>query len=185
MEAYQELVKEIETCQLCPLAQTRNRAVAGAGNMGARLMLIGEGPGAEEDKNGVPFVGAAGRLLSDMLDAVDIKRDSVYITNIVKCRPPGNRNPKDEEAAACMPYLYRQIALVDPQVILLLGAVALNFFLDKDMRITKVRGNWYQWEGRWVMPTFHPAYLLRNGTQKPSSFEDMVALRVKLKELEG
>lgn len=183
MERYDDLVKEISLCRGCVLCEERNMAVAGSGNIHADLMLIGEGPGAEEDKNGVPFVGAAGRLLTDMLDAVDIDRNKLYVTNIVKCRPPKNRTPKDDEAAACLPFLKRQIELIDPKVILLLGATALRYMLSPDLRITKTRGTWHEVNGRWIMPTFHPAALLRDPRKKVDSFEDMVALRRKIKEL--
>ncbi|PWL40937.1 MAG: uracil-DNA glycosylase [Bacillota bacterium] len=183
MDRYEELVKEIALCKNCVLYEERNMAVAGSGSIGADLMLIGEGPGAEEDKNGVPFVGAAGRLLTDMLDAVDIDRDKLYVTNIVKCRPPKNRTPKDEEAAACLPYLQRQLEIIDPKVILLLGATALRYVLSPNLRITRDRGTWHQVDGRWIMATFHPAALLRDPRKKPDSFDDMVSLKLKIREL--
>jgi DNA polymerase len=159
------------SCQACPLAQGRKTVVCGNGCPQARLMFIGEGPGEEEDKQGVAFVGRAGHMLTNMILAMGFDRNSnapekaVYIANIVKCRPPGNRNPSEQEAAACLPYLRRQIELVKPQAIVLLGAVALRFLLGKT-GITQRRGTWLEYQGIPVMPTFHPAYLLRFEGQK-------------------
>ena len=131
MENYQALLQEIETCQACPLCQARTNVVPGDGNLQAKIMFIGEGPGAEEDKRGIPFVGAAGQLLDQMLDTIGLRREDVYIANIVKCRPPANRVPKPDEVAACMGYLERQIEIVDPKIIVLLGATALNHWFSK------------------------------------------------------
>ncbi len=166
-----ELQQAMLNCQACPLAQERHSVVCGDGFPKARLMFIGEGPGEEEDKQGIAFVGRAGQLLSNMIKAMGFDRNSntpenaVFIANIVKCRPPGNRNPSEQEAAACLPFLQRQIELVKPQVIVLLGAVALHFLLNKT-GISKCRGTWLDYQGIPVMPTFHPAYLLRFESQK-------------------
>ena len=177
MNDYPALVEEILACQRCPLAQTRTHAVPGEGNLQARLMIIGEGPGAEEDRYGRPFIGRAGQLLDQMLDAIDIRREEVYITNIVKCRPPQNRAPKDEEAQACLGYLYQQIERVNPRILLLMGATALNQYYDKNLRITKARGIWFEKEGRMLMATFHPAALLRDASKKTDAFLDMLAVK--------
>jgi uracil-DNA glycosylase family 4 len=168
---WEELHQVMLSCQACPLAQGRKTVVCGNGCPQARLMFIGEGPGEEEDKQGVAFVGRAGHMLTNMILAMGFDRNSnapekaVYIANIVKCRPPGNRNPSEQEAAACLPYLRRQIELVKPQAIVLLGAVALRFLLGKT-GITQRRGTWLEYQGIPVMPTFHPAYLLRFEGQK-------------------
>lgn len=176
-QIYQQLLEEIEHCKACPLWEGRNRTVPGTGSLNARLMIIGEGPGAEEDKQGVPFVGAAGKLLDNMLDAVGILREEVYIANIVKCRPPQNRAPKDDESAACADFLSRQVELVDPEIILLMGSTAIQNYLSKDMRITKDRGKWMEKDGRKVLATFHPAALLRDPRKKPDSFFDMLLVK--------
>jgi uracil-DNA glycosylase family 4 len=168
---WQELHQTMLNCQACPLAQTRHSVVCGNGYPQARLMFIGEGPGADEDRQGIAFVGKAGQMLSNMIKAMGFDRNAnnpekgVFIANIVKCRPPGNRNPSEQEAAACLPFLQRQIELVKPQVIVLLGAVALRFLL-KQTGISKCRGTWLEYQGIPVMPTFHPAYLVRFEGQK-------------------
>lgn len=180
---YQALLQTVQNCQACPLCQARTHVVPGDGDLNAKLMIIGEGPGAEEDKQGVPFVGAAGQLLDQMLDTIGLTRQDVYISNIVKCRPPANRTPKPDEAAACLGYLEKQIELVDPKIILLLGATALNCWFSKDMRITKVRGQWFEKQGRQVIATFHPAALLRDPRKKPDSFEDFLSIKQKYMEI--
>ncbi|MBQ9988129.1 MAG: uracil-DNA glycosylase [Clostridia bacterium] len=175
------LLKEIESCTACGLCQGRTNAVPGEGNLNARLMIIGEGPGANEDAEGRPFVGRAGKLLEQMLDSIDLTREQVYIANIVKCRPPQNRAPKEEESEMCLPFLLRQIELVNPDVILLMGATALNNYIDKKLKITKTRGQWLTRDGRPVMATFHPAALLRDPNKNPAAFKDMLAVDRKLK----
>lgn len=177
MDDYQALVDTITNCQRCPLCQTRTQTVPGEGSLQARLMIIGEGPGADEDRYGRPFIGRAGQLLDQMLDAIDLKREDIYITNIVKCRPPQNRTPKDEEAQACLGYLYRQIEMVNPRILLLMGATALNQYYDKNLRITKARGIWFEKDGRMLMATFHPAALLRDASKKTDAFVDMLAVK--------
>ena len=139
-------------------------------------MIIGEGPGAQEDAQGRPFVGRAGKLLEQMLDSIGLDRKTVFIANVVKCRPPKNRAPRPEEAAACLPYLREQIELIDPDIILLVGATALNHVLDKSLRITKTRGKWFELSGRPLIATFHPAALLRDPNKKVDTFKDMLAI---------
>lgn len=168
---WQELQQAMLSCHACPLAQTRHNVVCGNGYPQARLMFIGEGPGADEDRQGVAFVGRAGQMLSNMIKAMGFDREAnnpekgVFIANIVKCRPANNRNPSEQEATACLPFLQRQIELVKPQAIVLLGAVALRFLLNKT-GISKCRGIWLEYQGIPVMPTFHPAYLIRFEGQK-------------------
>ena len=183
MEEYQLLLQEIQACRACPLCQARMHTVPGDGTLNADIMIIGEGPGAEEDKQGLPFVGAAGKLLDQMLDTIGLTREQVYISNIVKCRPPANRVPKPDEVAACIGYLEKQIEMVNPKIIVLLGATALNNWFSKDMRITKVRGQWFEKQGRHVIATFHPAALLRDPRKKPDSFDDFLSIKQKLSEI--
>lgn len=159
-------------CHLCNLHSKRNTVVFGEGNPHAELMFIGEGPGMDEDKQGRPFVGAAGQLLDKMIIAMQYKREDVYIANIVKCRPPDNRNPEEGEAAQCLPYLKRQIELVSPKVIVVLGAVPLLRLLGKT-GIMKLRGQWDEYNGIKVMPTFHPAFLLRSPEAKKDVWRDL------------
>jgi uracil-DNA glycosylase family 4 len=164
---------EIAACTACGLFQSRTHVVPGEGRAPSRLMIVGEGPGKQEDEEGRPFVGAAGQLLDRMLQAIHLTRADVYIANVVKCRPPGNRTPTPEEAEACLPFLARQIALVNPDVILALGATAARALLGTDVRITQIRGTWQPWGRRWVMPTYHPAFLLRDPRQKVVVWEDL------------
>ena len=166
------LLAAARTCSGCPLRAKRTNLVFGAGSPMADLMFIGEGPGREEDLQGVPFVGEAGQLLTKMINAMKFSRSEVYIANIVKCRPPENRAPEDDEAAACLPFLRRQVELVNPKAIVLLGAVALKYFLGKN-GITRNRGHWHDYKGIKVMPTFHPAYLLRNPKAKKEVWADL------------
>lgn len=178
-------------CHRCPLGATRTHAVVGEGNEHADLMVIGEGPGQVEDETGRPFVGRSGELLDKILAAVNLTRDrDVFICNVVKCRPPENRDPKDSEAAACNGYLLEQIRLVDPKIILLTGKIAMRTLLGIKDGITKVRGQWYERDGRLYMPIFHPAYLLRNpsreqGKPKWLMWQDIQTVKAKLNELQG
>ena len=171
------------SCEKCRLCQTRTNVVLGEGNLRAALMFIGEGPGQQEDQSGRPFVGAAGQLLDKMLAAIGLKREQVYICNIVKCRPPGNRVPEADERAACMGYLREQVALVRPKVIVCLGSTPARALLGEDVRITRDRGVWRLKKGVWFMPTFHPAALLRDADKKRPAWEDFKAIRDKLIEL--
>ena len=168
--ALQEAVADCRNCGLC---QTRNHTVFGEGNIHAELMFVGEGPGADEDATGRPFVGRAGQLLTKMIAAMTYSREEVYIANVVKCRPPGNRNPSPEEAMACLGYLKQQIALVRPKVIVCLGGVALSFLCKHAGGITRARGHWLDFEGIPVMPTFHPAFLLRQESAKKEAWSDL------------
>jgi uracil-DNA glycosylase family 4 len=159
--------------------------VIGRGNVNAPLMLIGEGPGEQEDKQGLPFVGPAGKLLDLLLCALDINKEQYYIGNIVKCRPPGNRAPLDEEAGQCLPFLRNQVALIKPKLIVCLGATAMKYIIDRDAKITQIRGQWVERKGYWIMPTFHPAALLRDQSKKALMWEDMKKVKQKLEEMGG
>ena len=170
------------SCQKCELAKTRNSVVFGEGNPHARLMFIGEGPGADEDLQGRPFVGKAGQLLDKMIAAMKFTREEVFIANVVKCRPPNNRVPSSDEATACIGYLKRQIELVKPEVIVLLGAVSMRFLLGKT-GISKLRGTWQEYNGIPVMPTYHPAFLLRNPGAKADVWKDLQAVMSRLGKL--
>ena len=172
----------VEGCTRCRLAEGRQKVVFGSGNPDADLMFIGEGPGAEEDRQGLPFVGAAGELLSRIIQAMEMTRDEVYIANVVKCRPPGNRDPQPDEVAACRGYLERQIALVRPRVIVALGRVAAQALLGTDSPIGQMRGRWYSIQGVPAMVTYHPAALLRNPALKRPTWEDLQQVRDRLRE---
>ena len=167
------LVQEVERCRRCPLYRTRTRAVVSDGTPDARLVFIGEAPGREEDLQGVPFVGAAGQLLTKMIEAMGLKRQDVYICNILKDRPPGNRTPLPEEVDACLPFLEEQLAIIQPQVICVLGAVAAKALLGPHVAITKIRGQVCEYRGIRLVPTFHPAYLLRNPPAKKFAWADL------------
>jgi DNA polymerase len=176
MPEWESLRTECAACMKCGLGRTRTNMVFADGNPHAELMFIGEGPGADEDATGVPFVGRAGELLSKMIAAMTFDRKTeTCIANIVKCRPPGNRNPADDEAAACMPYLKRQIEMVNPKVIVLLGAVPLLYLFNLK-GIMKLRGRWLDYNGIPVMPTYHPAFLLRNPPAKKDAWADLQAV---------
>jgi DNA polymerase len=164
-------------CTRCRLAEGRNKVVFGAGDPSARLMFVGEGPGADEDRQGLPFVGAAGELLTKIIQAIEMSREEVYIANVVKCRPPGNRDPQPDEVAACRGYLDKQIALVRPRAIVALGKVAAQALLGNDSPIGRMRGQWYQVQGIPAMVTYHPAALLRNPALKRPTWEDMQQVR--------
>ena len=183
--SWDSLNEMIETCQKCRLCLEINHKVPGQGDPNARLMLIGEGPGFEEDRSGLAFVGPAGQLLTKMLLSIGLKREEVFICNIVKCRPPRNRIPEPDEAAACMPYLRMQFALVRPKVIMLLGATAGRYTLGDNFRVTRDRGRFVQKSGIWFMPTYHPSALLRDdtGVKKREAWQDLQAVRDKLAEL--
>ena len=186
-----QLVQHCHQCQRCGLAANRTNVVVSRGSPRAPLMIIGEGPGQQEDETGLPFVGRAGQLLEKILASVKLDSDQdVYICNIVKCRPPGNRTPTPDEATACRPYLLEQIRLVDPKIILLTGATAVRGITGDKRGITKIRGQWLHWQNYLCMPIFHPAYLLRNQSRKPGSpkwlmWQDIQAVRAKLNELTG
>jgi len=170
---WQALEDAVRGCRLCGLCETRTQTVFGVGNRTARLMVVGEAPGAEEDRQGEPFVGRAGNLLNAMLRAAGFERDEVMICNVLKCRPPNNRDPSDEEAARCLPYLRRQIELVNPEAILCVGRIAAQRLLETDTPIGKLRGRVHALDGRPVVATYHPAYLLRSPGEKRKSWEDL------------
>jgi uracil-DNA glycosylase len=167
-------------CPRCKLSGSRTRIVFGAGNPGADLMFVGEAPGREEDEQGLPFVGAAGSLLTKIIEAMGTTRDDVYIVNTVKCRPPENRNPEPDEVAACRPFLEEQIRLVAPRVIVTLGTFAAQAILGTDEPISQLRGRWHVAHGARVMPTYHPAFLMRSPKHKKEVWEDMQKVRDRL-----
>ena len=170
---WEDLEKSILECKKCRLCTNRTNIVFGQGNKKARLMFIGEGPGADEDKQGIPFVGKAGQLMNNAFQALEINREDVYIANIVKCRPPSNRVPEDDEAQTCLNYLRNQVILIKPKIIVLLGSTALKNILGKEYGITAVRGNWMEKNGIKYMPTWHPAALLRDENKKIEFWRDL------------
>jgi len=180
MRSLDEAALEASTCTKCRLAQGRTQVVYGTGSANADLMFIGEGPGYHEDKQGEPFVGAAGQLLNRMLAEIGIERGDVWIANVIKCRPPGNRDPLPDEIEACSPWLQEQIRLIDPHVIVTLGNFATRFVLDKPVSISRVRGQRFAVGGRVVIPTFHPAAILHGGGEASSQ---MTALRADFQEI--
>ncbi len=181
---FEELREEVRNCKKCPLHASRNQPVFGSGNPSARIMLIGEAPGADEDREGVAFIGKAGKLIDKILTACNFSRDEhVFISNIVKCRPPGNRKPEKEEMAACLPYLEQQIELIDPVIIVAMGATALKGLKGGEPKITKERGSWQYFKSRLMMPTYHPAALLRNPSMKKPAWEDFKSVVRKYREL--
>lgn len=170
---WEDLEKSILECKKCRLCTNRTNIVFGQGNKKARLMFIGEGPGADEDKQGIPFVGKAGQLMNNAFQALEINREDVYIANIVKCRPPSNRVPEDDEAQTCLNYLRNQVILIKPKIIVLLGSTALKNILGKEYGITAVRGNWMEKNGIKYMLTWHPAALLRDENKKIEFWQDL------------
>jgi len=167
-------------CKLCTLG--RSQIVFGVGNAKARLMFVGEAPGEEEDKRGEPFVGRAGQLLTKIIEAIGLSREQVYIANVIKCRPPGNRNPEPDEVASCEPFLFRQIDVIQPKVIVPLGKFAAQSLLNTTDPITRLRGKTFEYRGTTLIPTFHPAYLLRNPSAKREVWEDMKKVRSILQD---
>jgi len=174
------MAEVVAACRRCRLCEGRQKTVFGSGDPHADLMFIGEGPGAEEDRQGLPFVGRAGELLTRIIEAIGMTRDQVYIANIVKCRPPGNRDPQPDEVAACRPYLERQIALVRPRLLVALGRIAAQTLLGNDLPIGRMRGQWFEVLGVPLMVTYHPAALLRNPALKRPTWEDMQQVRDRL-----
>lgn len=181
----EKLRQEVLRCRKCQLSKTRHHAIWGEGNPTSAIVLVGEAPGAAEDTTGRPFIGKSGQLLDKILEACGFTRQRhVFISNIVRCRPPQNRVPTKEEVAACLPFLQRQIALIDPKIVIPLGATALKRLLqDESIRISRVRGQWLQWNGRLVMPVYHPAALLRNPALKKETWEDFKRIVHKYREL--
>ncbi len=181
--SWEQLRENILRCENCELGKGCIQKVPGQGDQKAPLMLIGEGPGEQEDKQGLAFVGPAGQLLTRMLAAIQLPRERVYICNVIKCRPPRNRQPTPEEMQACIGHLRGQTALIRPKVILLLGATAVAAVLGPEYRITRCRGQWFERKGVWIMATYHPSALLRDVSKKKDAWEDLKRVKAKLKEL--
>ena len=180
---WEELKHTCSNCTQCGLCQTRTNVVFGVGPENADIMFIGEGPGEQEDLQGEPFVGAAGKLLDDMLSIIDLGRHNCYIANIVKCRPPRNRDPEEEEQQACFGYLRNQVALIRPKIIVCLGRIAAKKLIHPDFRITKEHGQWTCSNGVWMTAIYHPSALLRDLKKRPETFEDLLRIRDKYKEV--
>lgn len=184
MSDWEELQRECMTCSNCRLCETRHHVVFGVGNTNGTVMFVGEGPGEQEDLKGEPFVGPAGLLLDDMLSIIDLDRNkNCYIANIVKCRPPKNRDPLETEQDACINYLERQIQLLQPKIIVCLGRIAAMRLIRSDYRITREHGQWVQKNGIWMTAIYHPSALLRDPAKRPESFDDLLSLREKMREL--
>ena len=183
MSGWLELKNACQQCTKCGLCSTRHNVVFGVGREDADIMFIGEGPGEQEDLQGEPFVGAAGKLLDDMLSIIDVNRTNCYIANIVKCRPPMNRDPRDEEQDACYPYLQKQIELVNPSIIVCLGRISAKRIINPEYRITREHGQWICRNGVWMTAIYHPSALLRDLNKRPETFEDLLSIRQKLREV--
>lgn len=181
--SWSQLMEEAAQCRKCRLCETRTNVVVGEGDAHARLMFIGEGPGRDEDLQGRPFVGRSGELLTRMIAAIGMRREDVYICNVVKCRPPQNRNPEPDEAGACIGYLRAQFALVRPKVVVLLGKVACRYVLQQEISVMRDHGRWFEAKGTWFMPTYHPSALLRDPSKKRDAWEDFQKIRAKLTEI--
>ena len=175
-ENMEELKQSCKDCKKCKLCTTRQNVVFGVGNEQADIMFIGEGPGGDEDRLGEPFVGKAGQLMNKAFDIVGIKREDIYIANVVKCRPPNNRDPEEDEIKACMDYLRNQVMIIKPKIIVLLGRIALQNILGKEYKITQARGKWIEKKGIMYLPTWHPAALLRDETKKIEFLKDFKEL---------
>lgn len=179
---WMELERQCLQCEKCELCRTRHNVVFGVGPRNADVMFIGEGPGEQEDLKGEPFVGPAGKLLDDMLSIIDLDRTNCYIANIVKCRPPRNRDPLEIEQEACVGYLRNQVALIRPKIIVCLGRIAAQKLIDPQFRITRQHGIWVQKGDVWMSATYHPSALLRDVSKRPEAFEDLLSIREKIKE---
>lgn len=180
---WNELENVCKECTRCGLCETRNNVVFGVGNRQSRILFVGEGPGEQEDLQGTPFVGPAGQLLDDMLSIIDIDRTNCYIANIVKCRPPRNRDPLETEQEACIGYLRQQIELIRPKIIVCLGRIAATALIREDFRITREHGTWTEKDGIWMTAIYHPSALLRDVTKRPETFDDLLAIREKMRQL--
>ena len=173
-------------CTRCGLCETRHNVVFGVGNEKAGIMFVGEGPGEQEDLQGIPFVGPAGKLLDDMLSIIDLSRErNCYIANIVKCRPPRNRDPLETEQDACIGYLRNQFALIRPKIVVCLGRIAAKRLIDPDYRITRQHGQWVEKNGVWMTAIYHPSALLRDVDKRPETFDDLLSIRAKIRELDS
>jgi len=179
---WENLESECMQCTRCGLCETRHNVVFGVGPRDADVMFVGEGPGEQEDLKGEPFVGPAGKLLDDMLSIIDLDRSNSYIANIVKCRPPNNRDPQETEQEACIGYLRNQVALIRPEAIVCLGRIAAGRLIREDFRITREHGIWIQKGGVWMTAIYHPSALLRDHTKRPQTFDDLLSIRDKLRE---
>ena len=182
-DTWESLRAECLQCTGCPLHQTRTHVVFGDGAVDARILLVGEGPGQSEDEQGIPFVGKAGLLLDDMLEIIGLDRTRVYVANIVKCRPPNNRDPLAQEQEVCMGWLRRQTALLRPQVIVCLGRIAAKAIIQEDFRISSQHGRWFTRNGVQMTAIYHPSALLRDVSKRPETFEDLKAIQARLREL--
>jgi len=181
---WKTLEEQCNNCQNCPLAESRTNVVFGAGVRDAEVLFIGEGPGENEDLQGEPFVGRAGKLLDEMLEIIDLSRKSnIYIANMVKCRPPKNRDPLNTEQDACIGYLRNQVALLRPKIIVCLGRIAAMRIIKEDFKISQEHGQWFEKNGVWTMAFYHPAALLRDPRRKPEAFEDLKTLQAKIREV--
>ena len=182
-EAWSALREECLSCRRCGLAETRKNVVFGDGNPEAEILFIGEGPGANEDAQGLPFVGRAGKLLDDMLEMIDLDRTKIFITNIVKCRPPQNRDPLNVEQEACIDYLRRQTAIIQPKIIVCLGRIAAMQIIKADFKITKEHGQWFDKAGIRMTALYHPAALLRDPSRRPETFDDLKAIQAEIRRI--
>ncbi|MCC8074905.1 MAG: uracil-DNA glycosylase [Clostridiales bacterium] len=180
---WDELEATCKVCTNCKLCERRHNVVFGDGNPRAEVMFIGEGPGEQEDLSGVPFVGRAGQLLTDMLKIIDLDRSQYYITNIVKCRPPGNRDPESAEQDACMGYLRSQVRMIKPKIIICLGRIAAMRLIRSDYRITKEHGQWVKSGPFWMTAIYHPSALLRDLNKRPETFDDLMSIQEKIREV--
>ena len=184
MLGWEELESVCHNCTRCGLSQGRTNVVFGTGNPNADILFVGEGPGEQEDLRGEPFVGPAGMLLDDMLSIIDLDRKTnCYIANIVKCRPPRNRDPQEHEQEACIPFLRNQVSLIRPKVIVCLGRIAAKRIIDPEFRITRHHGQWVCKGGIWMTAIYHPSALLRDVSKRPETFDDLISIRAKLKEI--
>lgn len=181
--SWNELETNCMTCTRCGLCEKRSQVVFGVGDRQADILFVGEGPGEQEDLQGVPFVGPAGQLLDDMLSIIDIDRNNCYITNIVKCRPPYNRDPLETEKEACRDYLNSQIQLIQPKIIVCLGRIAATALIKEDFRITREHGLWTEKDGVWYTAIYHPSALLRDVTKRPETFDDLLSIREKMRQV--
>lgn len=180
---WEQLKTACSSCFACELSRTRTNIVIGRGNINAPILFVGEGPGEQEDLQGLPFVGPAGQLLDLLLEALMFKQEDYYIANVVKCRPPNNRVPNDEETEKCLPFLRNQFSLIRPKIIVCLGSTAAKNIISKDIKITQIRGQWIERKGLLIMPTFHPAALLRDQSKKVILFRDIKEVREKYNEM--
>jgi len=183
MMDWENLERTCMSCTRCGLCETRHNVAFGVGDKTADIMFVGEGPGEQEDLQGEPFVGPAGKLLDDMLSIIDLDRQNCYIANIVKCRPPRNRDPLETEQDACIVYLRNQVALIKPKIIVCLGRIAAKRLIDPDYRITRQHGTWTEKNGVWMSAIYHPSALLRDVSKRPETFDDLISLREKIREI--